>query len=125
MTPSPLCLPAGRQGRGRRRPEPDSGAGRDGRGDVGLIMARLILSILLTFILYYVLHFLIKGPSLRKKVDRRDGPEELVQDPYCQTYIPTSAAIKARMGGENLFFCSEECMNRYAEEKRGRASRVG
>ena len=77
-------------------------------------MVRLILFILLSFILYYILHFLIKDmPFIRKTRDRKSEPEELVQDPYCQTYIPKRSALKKRIAGMNYYFCNRECLKRY------------
>jgi uncharacterized protein len=77
-------------------------------------MVRLILLILLLFILYYVLHFLIKDmPSIRKTMDRRSEPEELVQDPYCQTYIPKRSALKKRVAGRDYYFCNRNCLKKY------------
>ena len=80
-------------------------------------MLRLILLILLFFILYYVLHFLIKDiPSLRKTMDRKSEPEELVQDPYCQTYIPKRSALKKRIAGRDYYFCNRDCLKRYLKK---------
>jgi YHS domain-containing protein len=79
-------------------------------------MARLIFFIVVAFTLYYVLHFLIKDPSMRKKVDRRDEPEELVQDPYCQTYVPKGSAVKKRIAGKDYYFCNPECLKKYLEK---------
>ena len=79
-------------------------------------MARLIFFIVVVFILYYVLHFLIKDPPLRKKVNRRDEPEELVQDPYCQTYIPKGSAVKKRIAGKDYYFCNPDCLRKYLEQ---------
>jgi uncharacterized protein len=80
-------------------------------------MARLILFIVLVFTLYYVLRFLIKDMSfLRKKVNRADEPEELVQDPYCQTYIPKRSALKKKVAGEVRYFCGQECMEKYSRK---------
>jgi YHS domain-containing protein len=80
-------------------------------------MLRLILLILLLFILYYVLHFLIKDmPSIRKTMDRKSEPEELVQDPYCQTYIPKRSALKKRIAGRDYYFCNRDCLKRYLKK---------
>jgi YHS domain-containing protein len=79
-------------------------------------MARLIFLIVLVFILYYVLHFLIKDSSLRKKVNTMDEPEELVKDPYCQTYIPKGSAVKKRIAGKDCYFCNPECLRKYLEK---------
>jgi uncharacterized protein len=77
-------------------------------------MVRLILLIFFLLILYYVLHFLIKDiPSLRKTMDRKSEPEELVQDPYCQTYIPKRSALKKRIAGRDYYFCNRDCLKRY------------
>ncbi len=82
-------------------------------------MLRFILFILLILILYYVLHFLIKDmPSLRKKMSRGSEPEELVQDPSCQTYIPKRSAVKKRITGRDYYFCSQECLKRYLQKEK-------
>jgi YHS domain-containing protein len=79
-------------------------------------MARLIFLIVLVFIPYYVLHSLMKDPSLRRKVNMRDEPEELVQDPYCQTYIPKRSAVKKRIAGKDCYFCNPDCLRKYLEK---------
>jgi len=79
-------------------------------------MARLIFLIILLFILYYVLYAFMKYPSLRKKVNRRDEPEELVQDPYCRTYIPKGSAVKKRIDGKDCYFCNPDCLRKYLEK---------
>jgi uncharacterized protein len=80
-------------------------------------MVRLILLILVLLILYYILHFLIKDmPSIRKTMDRRSEPEELVQDPYCQTYIPKRSALKKRIAGRDYYFCNRDCLKRYLKK---------
>jgi len=60
------------------------------------------------------LQYLIKvavGP--RKKVSRESEPEELVQDPYCQTYIPKRSAIRKRLSGKDYYFCKQECLKKF------------
>jgi YHS domain-containing protein len=52
-------------------------------------------------------------PSIRKTMDRRSEPEELVQDPYCQTYIPKRSALKKRIAGRDYYFCNRDCLKRY------------
>ena len=81
------------------------------------MMFRFVVFIFLILILYSILHFLIKDmPSARKRRD--SGPEELVQDPCCQTYIPKRSAMKKRVGGRDLYFCSQECLNRFLESEK-------
>jgi uncharacterized protein len=80
-------------------------------------MWRFILFILFVTILYYVLQFLTKNMlSLRKKTNRDHEPEELIQDPYCQTYIPKGSAVKKRINGKDYYFCNQECLRKYLEK---------
>jgi YHS domain-containing protein len=52
-------------------------------------------------------------PLLRKRMSRETQPEELVQDPYCQTYIPKRSAVKKRIHGQDYYFCNRECLKKY------------
>ncbi len=68
-------------------------------------MSRLILFVLFLLLLYTVLHYLIKDVLVqRKKLNRGAGPEELVQDAYCQTYIPKRTAIRKNEKEEITIF---------------------
>jgi len=81
-------------------------------------MARLILFIILFLVLYAILRILIKDtPVWRKKLYKETKPEELVQDPYCQTYIPKKSAIKKRVSGKNYYFCKQECLKKFIQVK--------
>lgn len=81
-------------------------------------MGRLIFFILLILILYYLLHYLIKDmPSLKKQAKGKNDPDELVQDPYCQTYIPKRSALKKKVEGQVLYFCDEKCLKSYVRKK--------
>ena len=52
--------------------------------------------------------------SPEKKVTQpKETAEELVQDPVCQCYIPKSQSYTLSLEGKKLFFCSEECYNKY------------
>jgi YHS domain-containing protein len=37
----------------------------------------------------------------------------MVRDPQCGVYIPVTAALKRRMRGETVYFCSSECEDAY------------
>jgi len=77
-------------------------------------MTRFLLFIFLLFLLYTVLHYLINGVLVYRKIlGRESGPEELVQDPYCQTYIPRRTAVRKKIAGRMLYFCNQECLKNY------------
>ena len=80
-------------------------------------MARFILFTILFSILYYVLRFLVKNIfSLRKKPEAE--AEELVQDPYCQTYIPKQSAVRKKMDGHMFYFCNQQCLRNYLNKEK-------
>jgi YHS domain-containing protein len=51
--------------------------------------------------------------SSGKKKNQKNELEELVQDPYCKTYIPRTSAFKKKVGGQVLYFCCESCLKSY------------
>jgi uncharacterized protein len=85
-------------------------------------MPRFILFVILLFILYYVLLYLLKNILRSRKImNRGSEAEELVQDPYCQTYIPKRSAVKKKIAGSMLYFCNQECLKNYLKrDKRAR-----
>jgi YHS domain-containing protein len=84
--------------------------------DIGWIMSRLILFIILFLLLYTILRYLIKDTAVwRKKLRRESEPEELVQDPYCQTYISKRLAIRKRLSGKDYYFCKQECLEKFIQ----------
>jgi YHS domain-containing protein len=76
-------------------------------------------------VLVYLLYRLIRGIFLAapKQQGRREpasGPaivDEMVIDPVCRVYIPRREALTARVEGETVYFCSQECMNKYLQDK--------
>ncbi len=85
------------------------------------------MRILIILALFLVLYYLVRGlfrpgkgeretPRTHPDVDRVGG-NELVKDPLCQTYVPKRSAVRKRFRGEDVFFCSQECMERYLRGK--------
>jgi len=84
-------------------------------------MSRVILFILFFFILYYILsNFLANILRPRRRINQGSETEELVQDPYCQTYIPKRSAVKKKIAGSMLYFCNQECLKNYLERNKPR-----
>jgi YHS domain-containing protein len=61
--------------------------------------------------------FMVGGgtPPSRKASSRRADPpqiEDLVLDRVCQTHVPRSRALSARIAGVEEHFCSEACLEK-------------
>lgn len=44
--------------------------------------------------------------------------EDLVQDPFCKTYVPKSQAYVQDVEGRQEYFCSQTCCEKYLSEKK-------
>ena len=82
-------------------------------------MIRLIVIIVVVYFAYRGFRSWIRQQfGAERTVSTESRPEiddEMVQDPYCQTYVPKRDGIQARVGGQVLYFCSETCRDRYIE----------
>jgi len=81
----------------------------------------MLIRFLVFFILLYVIYKIIKIIRQEKpfavksnhyKTTAAAG-EELVEDPYCHTYIPISQACRKEIAGKEHYFCSKECSEKY------------
>ena len=76
-------------------------------------MLRLVIYAIIIFLVYKMAKsFLV----IVKKIDRSPpggAIDELVQDPMCKTYIPPRGAIRKVVRGQEHFFCSKECAEKY------------
>ena len=93
----------------------------------GLIKLALIAT--LVWLLYKGVKGWLTGGEEKRRVSReraRDGQvlDIMVQDPNCGTYIPKREAVKARVRGQDLYFCSQKCRDEY-KEKTGSESPEG
>jgi YHS domain-containing protein len=72
-------------------------------------------------ILFYVLYRIIKLFNTARSIKNDNHPykpasiggEDLVEDPFCHTYIPVSQACKKEIAGKVYCFCSKECCESY------------
>ncbi|MFI5179739.1 MAG: hypothetical protein ACHQO8_14305 [Vicinamibacterales bacterium] len=80
----------------------------------------LIRAIALTLVVRLVLRMLMPAASPRPRPAARPaaGPAErsggtLVRDPHCGTYVPEARAVRAGVGSNAQYFCSDECRRAY------------
>jgi uncharacterized protein len=84
-----------------------------------------MLRLIFLIIIIYFLYRLVKGMfGQKKKMPKSRRPagfiDEMVQDPYCKTYIPRREAVKKVLGGKEILFCSEECAEKYEAQIEGK-----
>ena len=82
-----------------------------------------MLRFLLFAILFYLLYRVIKGfwgtaKQIQKNKNTTGVIDEMVQDPFCKTYIPRREAIRKSIGGKEHFFCSKECADKFESESK-------
>jgi YHS domain-containing protein len=80
-------------------------------------MIRLLIYFGLGYLVYKLVKALIlaKTQPLRntrpQSVDQID--DIMVKDPYCETHFPKQDGVHLKISGEDLFFCSTECRDKY------------
>ena len=76
--------------------------------------------ILLAAIVYFLFKWLRHSPPAAPRPRTPDQPlgqvEEMVQDPFCGTWIPLSQALASRQGNVTHHFCSAECRDKYQKK---------
>ncbi len=78
---------------------------------------RLLLFIILAYVCYRVL----KGLWGKSSPKFQDSPEagnisEMVQDPFCKTFVHVKEAKRLTVRGQEYFFCSQECADKFLEK---------
>ena len=83
-------------------------------------MVKLILLAAVGYIFYRALKSWMMSGYERTLDTTSQGPSEvddvLVQDPVCKTYIAQRNSLQLQQDGEVVFFCSQQCRDRYRED---------
>ncbi len=85
-------------------------------------IVKLLVIIVLLYVGYKIVTMFQRGKS--RTVQNHPGAaapaegEDLVQDPFCKTYVPKSQAYIRDIEGKNTYFCSRECCDKYLETKK-------
>ncbi|MFH2108085.1 MAG: transcriptional regulator [Chrysiogenia bacterium] len=75
--------------------------------------------LLLAGIIYLLVKWLFKSPRPAprpRNFDRQSQAiEEMVQDPVCGTYVPAGQALPLIREKETIYFCSDECREKFKQ----------
>jgi len=90
-------------------------------------MIRLLILGLLGFGLYRALKSLLvdsrhEAAQARGSDKQGQMDDVLIQDPVCKTYFSRRAGVHLHSRGQDLYFCSETCRDRYLDDASGPAS---
>lgn len=85
-----------------------------------------IIKVLIILVLFYAAYRVVTVLRREKNVsikghranDTLSAGEDLVQDPFCKTYVPKSQAYCKEINGREQYFCSAECCEKYSSEKK-------
>jgi YHS domain-containing protein len=80
----------------------------------------IVLPVLLFYVARAILRSIVQGfhstftppDATRQPPSVRSGGE-LKKDPVCGTYVSTATSIARTVNGEVLYFCSQECRDKY------------
>jgi len=80
-------------------------------------MLKLIILVVVGYVFYRALKsWMLGSGSQSADLDGKGKTEVddvLVQDPVCKTYITQRDSIHLQQDGKVLYFCSEQCRDRY------------
>jgi len=84
---------------------------------------RLLILLALAYLGYRaVKSWLLENTSFSKPPDSspetREIDDVMVKDPVCNVYFARKEGVHARIEGEDMYFCSTECRDRYMETKK-------
>ena len=88
----------------------------------------LLLSLFLTMVVravWRLLYGIAAGMSAHESAARPSPPERgvaMVRDPVCGTFVVPAAALILKAAGRDLYFCSDECRQRYSGGSRTAAA---
>lgn len=89
------------------------------------MIIRLIFTIIIVYLVYRLIRRILLPSGKEQSTFSRNPSsvhgEDLVRDPYCGTYVPVSNASKAIINGEEFYFCSKECIEKYRERENNKA----
>lgn len=86
-------------------------------------MIRFIILAVVGYVFYRALKsWMFPNPDTSKTVaDKNIGQidDVMIKDPYCEAYFPKRNAVHLNHAGQDLYFCSAECKNKYIAAQSG------
>ncbi len=82
---------------------------------------RLAIIAGLIYLIYRLLTRPEKGNSQNQQMRGQDKvPDDLlIEDPVCHTYVPQKDSESLKLHGQNYYFCSQECKQKFKDNNKG------
>jgi YHS domain-containing protein len=87
------------------------------------MIIRLLALIGIVFLLVKGVRLWLAAVQAGQRITRAGGEpsqidDVMVKDPYCNVYFPKRDGIHLRFKGEDFYFCSETCRDKFLAERR-------
>ena len=82
-------------------------------------MVRLIILVILAYVLYRVVKKVFYPDRKIERGGAGGAIDEMVQDPFCKTYIPRRESVRRIIEGQEHRFCSDDCADKFELERKG------
>ena len=79
-------------------------------------MRQLLFLVLVVALGYLMSSLVFAKRRVPRQAGRQTPPtvaQEMVRDPVCQLYLPRTEAIRRKVRGQELFFCSPGCLDKF------------
>ena len=80
-------------------------------------MIRFIILVVVGYVLYRSLKsWMFPAASSSRSVSRETAAEiddVMIKDPFCEAYFPKRNGVHLNFGGKDLYFCSNQCKDKY------------
>ena len=89
------------------------------------ILVRILILVLILWLLRRLLARILGTPRRSQQSGSQAVSNYMVKDPVCGMYMDSRLAVQLEDRKESLYFCSEECKNKYIDrnaEGKGPAS---
>ena len=84
---------------------------------------RILFFIAAGFVAYTLFQRLLARPGKDVPANGDDARlGRLVQDPHCKVYVDSQEAVRRKVPGGVLFFCSEKCAGEYLDAGEGKGA---
>lgn len=78
---------------------------------------RVLLIALIIWLLYrLVINWFKKPDKEQDGATKPNSPHAMVQDPVCKVYLPRRQALELKRDGQEYYFCSEQCREKFQDE---------